>query len=214
MEDRPVRPPRWRAWHPRGMRTVQSRRVRAPGAGPRFFLRAALLASIGLCGCSPQYEAGANPCRGQVSGRFVEAIDGDTVDVEILDGDEAGSVERVRLLGVDTPEVNHDDTADSECYGVLGWYESETLADEEVALTFDAECSDTFGRTLAFLWRASDGLFWNEHLLTEGFARTCPREPNSSFDDRFAAAQQGAQANQAGLWAGCDDPASLGECAN
>lgn len=167
-----------------------------------------------LFGCAESYDSGENPCREQVSARVTDVVDGDTLDAEILDGEAAGTIQRLRLLGVDTPEVDHNDEGNSECYGVLAWYESDDLIGEDVALTFDAECSDTFGRTLVYLFRRSDDLFWNEHLIREGFARTCPREPNSTFDTRFDAAQQSAIAESSGLWGECPDPGALGECGN
>ena len=174
-----------------------------------------LLTIATLAACTPTYEGGPEPCRGQTLVGVMEAIDGDTIDVEIRGGDGAGTTERVRLLGVDTPEVDHNDSAASQCYGVLAWNATIDFAvGEEAYLTFDAECTDTYGRSLAYLYRASDGLFVNQQLIEQGFARTCARSPNDTFSADFAAAEQGAQAEQRGLWGTCDDPAALGECAN
>ncbi len=175
----------------------------------------ALLPGTLLLACSPTYDAGTDPCREQTRVTVTEAIDGDTLEVEIQDGEAVGTVETVRLLGIDTPEVNHNDTAASECYAVLAWNEAVSkIVGEDAWMTFENACTDLHGRTLAYVWRASDDLFLNGTLVQGGFARTCPWSPANALDPELAAFEQQAQAGEAGLWGTCDDPAALGECDN
>ncbi len=152
-------------------------------------------------GGSSALPAGDDPCHAQTRVQVGDFVDGDTVDVEILDGTSAGATERVRLLNIDTPEIDHSDHKSSECYGLVAWNESvEQLQGEEGVLTFDAECRDHFGRWLAFLFRASDSFFLNQHLVEDGFARTLFIAPNTSFETTFLAIEQQAQAEDVGLW--------------
>jgi len=160
-------------------------------------------AAVVLGGCSipPNLPQADNACRAPTRVQVLDFIDGDTADVRFLDGVLAGSEERIRLTGVDTPEVNHSDTADSECYGVLAWAEAaEQLDSREAWLSYDEQCQDIFGRTLAYMFRSGDLLFLNEHLVEEGFGRTLNIPPNSLFAEQFAALENQAQEQGRGLW--------------
>lgn len=128
------------------------------------------------------------------------AVDGDTVEVEILSGSRRGETEDVRLIGIDTPEVDHGGD-DHDCYALVAWQEVIDLVEGRRAwMTFDAECTDFYGRTLAYLWRDEDGLFLNRHLVAEGFARACPISPNSAFSSDLASLEQEAQDQGLGRW--------------
>jgi micrococcal nuclease len=170
--------------------------------------------ALPILACTPRLPAGEDPCRAQVKVTVTEVTDGDTIHVEIQEGEGAGTEEDVRLLGIDTPEVDHFDTARSQCWAVLAWNRTiELLSGKEAWLTFDSACTDLHGRTLAWVYDA-DSTFVNGDLVEGGFARTCPWSPPGAFDADLAALEQSAQAAGAGLWGGCDDPASLGECDN
>jgi micrococcal nuclease len=72
-----------------------------------------------------------------------------------------------------------------------------------VLLERDEEARDRYGRLLAYVRRADDGLFVNEALLREGFAETLIIEPNHAYAGQLLAAQDEAQAAGAGLWSAC-----------
>jgi len=153
------------------------------------------------CAAPPGLPQGENACRAPTRVQVLDFIDGDTADVGFLDGALAGSEERIRLTGVDTPEVNHSNTGNSECYGVMAWIEAtEQLEGEEAWLSYDEECQDIFGRTLAYMFRRSDLFFLNEHLVEQGFGRTLNIPPNSHFADEFSALEAVAQEQARGLW--------------
>ena len=72
-----------------------------------------------------------------------EAVDGDTVVLTFLDGERV-HLER-RLIGIDTPEIDHDNE-DHDCFALPAWQETIDLAvGRETYVTFDEECNDTGG---------------------------------------------------------------------
>ena len=94
--------------------------------------------------------AGPNPCREPVLGRVYSVIDGDTIKVETGRG-----MERVRLIGIDAPEVDHSGP-DDECYGEEATeFLEERINEKLVWLTFDSECDDHYDRTLEKCERAA-----------------------------------------------------------
>jgi len=174
---------------------------------PVPLLRALLLLVLlpcAACTGRPYYPGGEIACSEQTRIRVEEAVDGDTVDIEYLDGSRQGSSDRVRLIGIDTPEVDHDGE-DHDCYGLLAWQATIDLVVGEAAwMTFDEECSDDYGRTLGYIWRDSDGLFVNRRLVEDGFARACPYSPNTTFSEHLADAEQAAREAELGRWSACD----------
>jgi len=168
----------------------------------RIRLAFALLAPL-LAGCGPPSDLpeGESPCAPVASVRVLEFVDGDTCDVEYLDGDLAGEEVRVRLLGVDTPEINHSSLESSECHALEAWTAaSDELQGEDAWLTFDAECTDRYDRTLAYMFRSSDRFFLNRYLLEEGHARTLSISPNTTLADDFQQIEEAAQLAARGLW--------------
>lgn len=155
------------------------------------------------CPTAPDLPQGPDPCREPVQVEVIEFTDGDTVDVEFLEGDLLGTTDRIRLQGIDTPEVDQDDPLDSEFCAVRAWNESiEQLQGETAWLTFDTSCTGTFDRTLAYMFRASDELWLNRHLVEQGYARVSDFE--FSFRAEFEAEEAEAMAAGRGLWGPCD----------
>ena len=126
-------------------------------------------------------------------------VDGDTIDA-VVDGRR----ERIRLIGIDTPETLKPDTP-VECYGPEASARTEALlpASTPIRLERDIEPRDAFGRLLAYVYRATDGLFVNLHLVAGGFARPLPFEPNTAHADTLAGAAASARSQSLGLWAAC-----------
>ena len=131
--------------------------------------------------------------------RVVKVIDGDTVDVSI-----DGKVERVRLIGIDTPETKKPNTP-IECYGPEA---SERIAfllpvGTPVILQRDAEARDHYGRLLGYIFRFSDNIFVNGDLMKGGFARPLAIAPNTAYSKEFSSLATDAQAAKLGLWGAC-----------
>ncbi len=131
---------------------------------------------------------------------MVEAVvDGDTVDVVV-----AGRHERVRLLGIDTPEVAHDG-APPECFGPEASELTRSLlpVGSEVRLERDVVGRDDFGRLLAYVYRSDVGLLVNEELVARGYAEVLRIEPNGLLHERFVRAARAAERAGLGLWTAC-----------
>lgn len=132
-------------------------------------------------------------------GIVTHPVDGDTVDVRI-DGVE----ERVRLIGMDTPESVAEDRP-VECFGPEAKDRLAELlpAGTEVRLERDVEARDRYGRLLAYVFRAEDDLHANRALVVEGFAEARRYPPNVARQAELDAAEAEARADQRGLWPAC-----------
>jgi micrococcal nuclease len=138
----------------------------------------------------------------------VAVLDGDTIDVSI-----AGRTERVRLLGIDTPEIAHEafdgrPANDAEC---LGEAASDTTGrllppGTRIRLERDVVGRDDYGRLLAFVHRSADGLFVNEHLVRIGLAVPLSIPPNEALRQVFTAAARAAEHDDLGIWGACRPP--------
>ncbi len=132
----------------------------------------------------------------------VAVVDGDTVDLDI-----DGVTERVRLIGIDTPESVSTTTPD-QCFGAEATTALQGLLpiDSAVSIQRDVEARDRYGRLLLYVHRSSDQLFVNEWMVANGFAAAMNYEPNSHLATTFAAAESLARSSGAGLWSSCDGP--------
>ena len=131
-------------------------------------------------------------------GRVVRITDGDTIRVAL-----AGRVERVRYIGIDTPEEVKPGTP-VQCYARRAAAENAQLvAGRRVRLVLDVEPRDRFGRLLAYVYRDGDGLFVNDALVRGGFARTLTIPPNVRFAGRFARLARQSRKADRGLWSAC-----------
>jgi micrococcal nuclease len=137
--------------------------------------------------------------RGTRSVTIVRVVDGDTVVAHLPGGDE-----KVRLIGIDTPETV-DPRKPVQCYGPEASARTKQLLPKGTAIRMerDAEARDRYGRLLAYVYRAGDGTFVNLALATEGFAHPLTIAPNVAYADRFAAAIADARAAGRGLWSAC-----------
>jgi micrococcal nuclease len=130
--------------------------------------------------------------------KVIRAVDGDTILVR--DGN--GSTERVRLIGVDTPESVKPDTP-VQCFGKeASDFTKHQLTGRTVRLEPDREPFDRYGRSLAFVYVGTD--LFNADLLRGGYARTIEVPPNTSRAKQFAALERVAIRTNRGLWASCD----------
>jgi micrococcal nuclease len=174
----------------------------------RFILCIAVLASA--CREAPSPST-SSPADSSVSAALVAnaelitVIDGDTIVVDVFgtDGEEPIE-ERVRLIGIDTPETKKPDTP-VECFGPEATVFTQTLLPKGTALHLerDVEARDAYGRLLAYVYRVNDGLFVNLEVIAQGYARLLTFPPNVAHTDAFVAAAKAAREANAGLWQGC-----------
>lgn len=132
--------------------------------------------------------------------RVDEIVDGDTIVVRFANG----TIERVRLLGIDTPETS-DPTRPVQCFGTEATNRLTSLISpgSEVRLERDLEARDQYGRLLAYVFRSDDGLFVNDVLVREGFADISFYEPNTAYRDTLTHAVTQARTSEVGLWLSC-----------
>lgn len=127
-------------------------------------------------------------------------IDGDTVDF-LFDGVE----ERVRLIGIDTPETKRPNEP-IECFGpeATEFVKQLLPVGTPVRVERDIVNRDDFGRLLGYVYRADDGIFINYEIMRQGFAQTLSIPPNDLYAELFADAARAAESDNVGLWAACN----------
>jgi micrococcal nuclease len=159
-----------------------------------------LLAAVTMASCSS-----GPPGTPRSSGSAV--LDGTVVTVEeVTDGDTfhanyLGREERIRLIGVNTPEVPWYG-GKGECYGVeAGLYARSRLDGQRVRLEFDQDLRDRYGRILAYVY-VGDELF-NLTLVSLGYATADPVPPDTRMAAEFSSAEAQAKAAGLGLWSAC-----------
>lgn len=126
-------------------------------------------------------------------------IDGDTVDIDI-----GGREERLRMIGIDTPEL-HTDAGGAECMAreALEFTASQLPSGTEVRLERDVVGRDDYGRLLAYVYRRADDVLINELVVARGYARPLTIAPNNTHSERFVTAAVAAEAANLGLWGVC-----------
>jgi micrococcal nuclease len=162
------------------------RRLAGGGALVLAFLALPIQAQAGLAAFQ----------RFQDSGVVVGVSDGDSLRVRFSDG----VVRRVRLVGVDSPEI--DAPSEIEAWRALlaKRFAFFHLFRRTVRLEYDATPLDAFGRVLAYV-RTGDGVLFNELIIREGYARALLRYPfRADYRDRFAQAEKEARRAGRGIW--------------
>ena len=133
----------------------------------------------------------AGSCGAQDWVRVDYVPDGDTLILK--DG------RRVRYVGLDTPEIDHE----NQRAAPMG-YEARSLNRKLVEgyrlkIVTDREKFDRYGRTLAYVFR-EDGLFVNAELLKAGMAFYLYSHPNTGQSETLLSAQKGAMSAGKGIW--------------
>jgi len=123
-------------------------------------------------------------------------VDGDTIEVSI-----ASSLDRIRLIGIDTPEYGR-------CFAEEATSRQAALTqDQEVLLEADAsqDDRDKYGRLLRYIW-LPDGHMVNAILVAEGYAYEYTYNEPYRYVEEFMQLEHGAHLADLGLWASttCD----------
>jgi micrococcal nuclease len=147
-----------------------------------------------LPGCAVKEPAGRSHSENGYRVLVTRVIDGDTF--EIID---RGKKDRVRMIGIDTPESVKPDAA-VEPYGrEASCYTKKLIQGKMVRLEFDVEKRDRYGRLLAYVY-LEDGTLVNAKLLEEGLAAIITVPPNVSMADTFVDIQRKAREEKKGIW--------------
>jgi len=123
--------------------------------------------------------------------------DGDTI--VLADG------KRVRYIGINTPEIDHDKQRAQPFGYTARTFNKQMVLNRKVFLEFDLERHDRYGRLLAYIFLPEE-MFLNEQMLQKGYAFFLFRKPNLKYNQRLMKAQQEAMKAQKGLWNNWSEP--------
>lgn len=130
-----------------------------------------------------------------------KVIDGDTIEVDI-----DGQIQKVRLIGIDTPETV-DPRRAVGCFGKKASDETKRLlSGKNVILIKDVSETDKYNRLLRYVFLPlgnGENLFVNDYLIRQGFAKILTYPPDIKYDSRFLQAEKEARDNLRGLWREC-----------
>lgn len=130
-------------------------------------------------------------------GLVTRVVDGDTIDVEL-----PGGVERVRFIGINTPE-SVDPRRPVECFGLEASANAKALLDgQPVLLESDPSQGDRDrnDRLLRYVW-LEDGRMANLEQIAQGFAAEYTFDTPYKYREQFRDAQRAARDAGRGLWA-------------
>jgi len=123
-------------------------------------------------------------------------VDGDTIELE--------SGEKVRYIGMDTPETKSP-TKGVQCYGHEASLRNQQLVEGKVVtLEKDVSNTDRYGRLLRYV--SVDGVSINHQLVAEGYALASSYPPDIARQAEYRAAEAEARTKGLGLWSSCPAP--------
>lgn len=125
--------------------------------------------------------------------KVVRVIDGDTIELE--------NEERIRYIGIDTPETV-DPRKSVQCFGVEASKKNKELTEGKlVRLEKDITDRDKYNRLLRYVWVGDT--FVNLELVKQGFAQSYSYPPDIKYQNQFVQAQREAREAKVGLWGAC-----------
>lgn len=178
----------------------------------KFILISLIFLIIGSYSCNNQEQFSLKSRIGFLFGKTYNyndilvkrVIDGDTLQLE--------NGQRVRLIGIDTPEIHLSDKLYKDIQrtkkdiltirqlGMKAYEFTRNLVENKrVRLEFDVEKYDKYGRLLAYVY-LKDGTFVNAEILRQGYATLMTVPPNVKYSEFFLRLYQEARQNQRGLW--------------
>ena len=128
-------------------------------------------------------------------------VDGDTIELS--------TGEKVRYIGVDTPETKHP-SKPVQCFGREASQKNKELVEgKEVLLERDVSETDRYGRLLRYIYlpnpdATDEAIFVNELLIEQGFAQVITYPPDVKYHELLLQAQKQAQKEEQGLWSACN----------
>ena len=161
-----------------------------------------VLPMLGACSGAPLAQPSNHstpPNSVQANARVVSITDGDTITIGI-----GGTKEKLRLIGIDTPETKKPDTP-VQCYGpeATAYMTALLPVGTPLHIERDVVARDKYGRLLAYVYRVADHTFINLDIIRHGYARLLTIPPNDAHVEDFTTAVQAAQHDHIGLWAKC-----------
>jgi micrococcal nuclease len=130
---------------------------------------------------------------GSIEGTVVRIVDGDTIYVQLAD-----RVEKIRYIGVNTPEIHHPTRGEEPGGREAAAVNRRLVGARHVRLELDVRTRDRHGRLLAYVW-AGD-MMVNAELVRLGYAQVMTVPPNVRYQDLFVRLQREARDANRGLW--------------
>jgi len=159
------------------------------------------LAGLVLASSAQAYPTMPQGIRGPYT--VVKVVDGDTIHVNVN-----GQKLKIRLIGIDTPEVV-DPRKPVQCFGREASAQAKTiLGGQSVYLETDPsqDSIDKYGRTLAYVWTELGRLF-NLDMIADGYANEYTYYLPYRYQQEFKAAENDARTHDRGLWSPSACPA-------
>ncbi|UJF35260.1 thermonuclease family protein [Paenibacillus hexagrammi] len=174
----------------------------------KSYLHPVLLILLILTGCSTHLDSQTSSPKDEFVRQILKnypelkqkSVSTDTVK-RVIDGDtfETNAGEKVRLIGVNTPEVY----GEVQYYGrEASDYSKKQLSNQAVYLFSDVGNTDKYGRLLRYVFMKNNPVMFNEILLMEGYANTMSVPPNVTYAKKFAGLERLAREQNKGLWSG------------
>lgn len=130
-------------------------------------------------------------CTNDQSFKCTRVVDGDTIKLS--------NGERVRLIGVDTPETKRPNKPVEYFGKEASAFTKKMVEGKNVRLTYDQQLRDEYGRLLAYVY-LMDGTFLNAELIKQGYGNAYTRHP-FKYMDEFRQYEKEARKAKRGLWA-------------
>jgi micrococcal nuclease len=132
------------------------------------------------------------------------AVDADSLRVKVRWVDDGDTIvvaggERVRYLGINTPEVAHKDKPGEPFGDEAKAFNKKLVQDRWINLELAEQQRDHYGRLLAYVLLA-DGTFVNGELVRQGYAHLLRKQPNLRYWEQLLALQRQALKEKKGMW--------------
>jgi micrococcal nuclease len=128
-----------------------------------------------------------------LEGSVIRVVDGDTIHVKLGD-----RVEKVRYIGVNTPELHHPSRGEEPGGRAAAEVNRRLVGGQRVWLERDVQSRDRHGRLLAYVWIGD--MMVNAELVRLGYAQVMTVPPNVRHQELFLKLQREAREAGRGLW--------------
>lgn len=128
-----------------------------------------------------------------LEGVVVRVVDGDTIHIRI-----ESRVEKVRYIGINTPELHHPARGEEPGAREATAVNRALVGGKQVRLDLDVQERDRYGRLLAYVWAGE--LLVNAELVRRGYAQVMTVPPNVRYQELFLKLQREAREAGRGLW--------------
>ena len=145
-----------------------------------------------LAVAAPTWAAEGAAYRG-LEGTVVRVVDGDTIHVRV-----GAHVEKVRYIGVNTPEVHHPRKGEEPGGREAAEVNRRLVEGRAIRLELDVQERDRYGRLLAYVWIGD--VMINAELVRLGYAQVMTVPPNVRYQAMFLKLQREARQAGRGLW--------------